>query len=86
MLWCPAHQRVLSGLEALEVQGFECFVGGSIDDPPPQRHLSQLRSAALGGAFSQSELRSLAGNSMHVAVVEAVMLFSLANLEHRLAE
>lgn len=67
--------------EHMEVMGHGVFLPPSSEQKPDDSWASPLRNGILCGQWSNEELRSMSGNSMHLGAVGACMLFTLAYTE-----
>lgn len=96
LLWCMSARRLQTPLEALEAHGVgPLWVKGDYSeeelaemDPPPDDAADLmaevpplLEALRQGEKFTDNQIRSLAGNGMHVPTVTAVILFVLAGTE-----
>ena len=78
VLWSEERRRLVLPAEYLGIMGFPVSSDMSIGVPLPW---SEKLGADWPRSVSASELRSLTGNAMHMAVVGAVIGFTLASAQ-----
>ena len=82
-LWIFAKGREPLPTELFELQGFNVYGGDTNDgaDGASESHLEQCTFARTLKSLSARQAQSASGNGMHLRVVSALVLFTMACVE-----